>query len=111
MIFLKLKLRFSLFGVGLGWFLGEFGEGLEKVWAGFVKVLGGLGGSWGEHGEVLEGFSTMHRLSSFDMAPAAALVAKKWKIEEGGRPDRRPFQTRFVIGLHSSSHENTFWKD
>ena len=111
MIFWKLKLKFSSFGVGSGWFLGGFWEGLEKVWDGFAKVLGGLGGSWGEYGEVLGGFATMHRLSLLDMASAAASVANNWKFKEGGRPDGRRFQTRFDIGLHSSSRENTFWKD
>jgi len=45
--------------MGLGWVLGGFWERLEKVWTGFVKVLEGLEGSWGEFGELLEGFSTM----------------------------------------------------
>ena len=50
MIFLQLNLNFSSFGVGVGWFWGGFWEGLGKVGAGFVKVLGGFGGSWREDG-------------------------------------------------------------
>ena len=42
-IFLKLKLYFSLFGVDLGWFLEGFWEGLGKVWLSFLKVSEGLG--------------------------------------------------------------------
>ena len=92
--FLKLN---SSFGVGLGWLLGEFGEGLAKVGAGIVKVSEGLGANWEEHGQLLEGFLKMHPLTSLDMVPPAALVAKNWKFEGGGVRMR----VRFKLDLTS----------
>ena len=109
MIFLKLKLHFSLFGVGLGWFLEGFWEGLGKVWLSFLKVSEGLG----RLGRVWEGFGKIFYNTSLEFprhGPPCGSGRKKLKFEEGGRPDGHPFQTQFDVGLHSTSHENIFDK-